>query len=79
MATKKKETFEQSMTRLEEIVQRLENGKCSLAETLADYDEGMKLASALEQQLKGARQQLTILRNGQEVSVEEEQIGEEQS
>lgn len=79
MATKKKETFEQSMARLEEIVQRLENGKNTLAETLADYDEGMKLASALELQLKNARQQLTILRNGQEIPVEEEQIGEEPS
>ena len=77
MAAKKKETFEQSLAKLEEIVQRLENGKCSLTETLADYEEGMKLAASLEAQLNSAKQQLSILRNGTEVPVEEEQIGEE--
>ena len=39
---KKKMTFEQAMTRLEEIVSQLENGEHTLEDALSLYEEGVK-------------------------------------
>ena len=44
MAAKKK-PFEESMTRLEEIVSILERGESTLDESLALFEEGTKLAA----------------------------------
>ena len=38
----KKMTFEQAMTRLEEIVSQLENGEHTLEDALSLYEEGVK-------------------------------------
>ena len=47
MATKKKQlSFEDQITRLEEIVAALEKGDAQLADSLALFEEGTKLAAA---------------------------------
>ena len=51
MAAKKK-PFEESMTRLEEIVSILERGESTLDESLALFEEGTKLAAACSKNLK---------------------------
>lgn len=57
----KKETFEQAMLRLEEIVQRLESGEEPLDSAMKLFEEGTKLAAQCEERLKNARQKLTVL------------------
>lgn len=44
--------FEQSMARLEEIVKQLEGGKIALTDSLAFFEEGIKLAKYCETELK---------------------------
>ena len=63
MAAKKK-PFEESMTRLEEIVSILERGESTLDESLALFEEGAKLAAACSKQLDQAEQKILKLTKG---------------
>ena len=56
----KKKTFEQSMSRLEEIVAALEKGDAPLEESLALFQEGTRLISACGKALDQAQQQLSV-------------------
>lgn len=62
MASKKK-TFEQSMTELEEIVRKLEQGDASLEDAIALYQQGMILSKNCHEQLQQAEQQLVAVVN----------------
>jgi exodeoxyribonuclease VII small subunit len=56
---KNKPTFEEAMTRLEEIVGLLETGGAPLDETMTLYAEGAKLASICSEKLQKAEQTVT--------------------
>lgn len=56
---KKSLTFEESMTRLEEIASLLETGGVSLDETMKLYTEGAKLAADCSAKLDKAEQTIT--------------------
>ena len=60
----KKLTFEQQITRLEEIVSALERGDAPLAGSLALFEEGTKLIAACSKQLDQAEQQVVKLMKG---------------
>lgn len=47
--------FENSMKRLDEIVQKLESGKLSLEESIAFYKEGSALAESCKNALDAAK------------------------
>lgn len=71
----KKLTFEQSMSRLEEIVGKLEQGECGLDESLRLFEEGAKLAASCNQMLDQAEQKVDLLLNantGEEAPFEQE-------
>jgi len=55
------ETFETLYSRLEETVQRLENGGLTLEESLALFEEGMALARRCQEILDQAEQRITRL------------------
>ena len=57
----KKATFEENMTRLEEIVSLLEQGDAPLSESLALFSEGSKLLAACRKELDTAQQKVTVL------------------
>lgn len=61
MAARKKEGFETLYRRLEETVARLEEGGLTLAESLALYEEGMKLARRCQELLQEAELRVTRL------------------
>ena len=60
--SEKKVTFEQRITRLEEIVAALEKGDALLADSLAVFEEGTKLITACTKQLDQAEQQVVRLK-----------------
>ena len=47
----KEKTFEENMDRLQEIVDLLEDGEVTLDNSLKLYEEGLKLAKVLKDQL----------------------------
>lgn len=66
MAGKKKETrtFEQQITRLEEIVAQMEKGDAELADSLALFDEGTALIASCGKLLDEAEQKVVQLMKG---------------
>ncbi len=62
MAKAKKEgSFEQGLNRLEEIVARLEGEDLDLEESLALFEEGVKLAETCGQRLDAAEKKVALL------------------
>lgn len=61
----KKQSFEQAMARLEEIVCRLERGECDLDDSLKLFEEGAKLARSCNDMLDKAEQKVMLLLNQQ--------------
>lgn len=69
----KKQSFEESMARLEAIVAQLEKGECGLDQSLKLFEEGAKLAGQCGELLDKAEQKVNLLlANGQEIPFEEE-------
>jgi exodeoxyribonuclease VII small subunit len=56
----KDESFDARLTRVQEIVAALEEGKLPLEEGLTLYKEGMALAGLCREQLKRARNEITL-------------------
>ena len=55
------EKFEESMQRLEKIIQNMEGGELSLEESLKDFGEGMKLVKLCSKRLEEAEKKVSIL------------------
>ena len=73
----KKQTFEQEIARLEEIVAALEKGM-PLADSLALFEEGTKLIAACSQELDAAEQKVVKLMKGPDGAPVELPFGEEE-
>ena len=58
---KKKLNFEESLARLEEILDALQNGDAKLDDTLKLYEEGVSLVRACNQYLQNAEQTVKTL------------------
>lgn len=54
-------TFEQAMSRLEQIVAALEGGRCTLDDSLKLFEEGTRLTAFCSKQLKEAEQKINKL------------------
>lgn len=54
-------SFEKKLTRLEEIVQKMENGEMSLDESLKVFEEGVKLSRECNKELSEAEQKVKKL------------------
>lgn len=61
MGKAKLPSFEESYKRLEEVIARLDSGNLPLDESVALFEEGMRLAQYCEQQLDNAEIQVTQL------------------
>ncbi|WP_308160434.1 MULTISPECIES: exodeoxyribonuclease VII small subunit [unclassified Bacillus (in: firmicutes)] len=59
MTNEKKISFEEAMTKLERIVDKLEEGDVPLEEAIIFYKEGMELSKLCHDKLKSVEEQLT--------------------
>lgn len=81
MSPRKKEeakSFEENMIRLEEIVSKLERGDGALADSLALFEEGTKLAGQCAAMLDEAEQKVVKLQKGPDGEPVELPFGEEE-
>ena len=71
----KKDSFEDKMQQLEQVVSELEKGDMNLDESLVKFEDGMKLAKECNKILEDAEKKVTILleKNGE---IEEEDFEE---
>jgi len=54
-------TFEQSLSELEALVERMETGELSLEESLGSFEQGIALTRSCQQALRAAEQKVEIL------------------
>jgi exodeoxyribonuclease VII small subunit len=54
-------SFEAALKRLEDVVGDLESGRLSLEESLARFEEGMRLSKLCQQKLKGVEMKIEKL------------------
>lgn len=73
---RRKQSFEGSMTRLEEIVGLLERGDAPLEQAMALFEEGAKLLRSCTAQLDAAEQKVTLLTAGNRGEPEEQPFEE---
>ncbi len=66
-----KQSFEQSLARLDEIVRHLEKGDLPLSDSLALFEEGTGLLADCNQMLEEAEQKVVKLRKGADRQPEE--------
>lgn len=62
----KKHSFEENLKELETIVNQLENGDCTLEESIELFDRGTKLSRACNQMLEQAQQRIVTLSQAEE-------------
>ena len=77
MAEKKKQSFEDSLSRLEEIVAALEDEKLPLEKSVKLYEEGVKLVGACSKELEGADRKIKLLQKRQDGEIAEVDVSEE--
>lgn len=71
-------TFEESITELEEIVNKLEGGNVTLDESLELFEQGIKLSKGCQKMLDAAEKKVSILMTNEDGElVKEDFIGEE--
>ena len=61
MATKKSYPFEQSLVKLENLVEKMEAGELTLEDSLTTFEEGIRLTRECQQALSQAEQKVKIL------------------
>ncbi len=61
MADEKETKFEDALTRLEAVVNRLESGELPLEESLRLFEEGVHLTKVCTHRLEEAERRITIL------------------
>ena len=69
------ENFEELIKKLEAITNKLENDKLSLDESVALFEEGMKLSKKCNTKLEEAEKKITMLIN-ENGEISEEKFGE---
>ncbi len=71
MMVERELTFEESLARLEEIVEQLEDGKLPLNESLVLYEEGIRLSRECNRQLTEVQGRLeALIKDGGQLSCE---------
>ena len=58
---KKKQTFETSLAKLEDIVTQLEEGESSLEDSLKLFEDGVKLSRECQERLNQAERRIEVL------------------
>jgi exodeoxyribonuclease VII small subunit len=71
--------FEDALSRLESIVEELERGELSLEESLAAFEEGIRLSRICSKQLDEAERKIEILIKGEDGQLRIEDFGFESS
>lgn len=70
-------TFEEQIAELEKIVEKLENGDISLDESLALFEDGIKLTKSCREKLDKAEKRVKVLmKNSTGETVEEDFIND---
>lgn len=65
-------SFEEALSELEDLVERMERGELSLEDSLHSFERGVELTRTCQQALKAVEQKVQILTGNQEDSALED-------
>ena len=65
-----KKSFEERLQDVQGIIDRIEEGKLPLEDSVKQFEEGMKTLTALDEELKDMNRRLTVLQDGKEQELE---------
>ena len=68
---KEKMSFEDSLAKLEQIVERLQNPEVPIKEGFALYEEGMKLSAELKKELQDIEKKVRLLQKNNKGELQE--------
>ena len=66
----KKMTFEEALQKLEKIVEQIESGQIGLEDSIARYEEGIKLIKQCRTILDAAEKRIQLLAKGEDGALE---------
>lgn len=66
-----KQTFEQRLNQVQEIMEGIESGKLSLEDSVGKFETGIRILNALEQELGDIRRRITVLTEAKDGGTEE--------
>ncbi len=72
-----KRNFEEAMTKLEKIVEELEQGDFSLQDSMKKFEEGLELGNVCKEMLDKAEQKVKVLIENAEGELEEKDSSHE--
>jgi exodeoxyribonuclease VII small subunit len=64
--TEERKSFEERLQDVQGIISRIEEGKLPLEDSVKQFEEGMKMLSELDEELKDMNRRLTVLQDGKE-------------
>ena len=67
-----KKSFEEQIAELEKIINELENANLNLDDSVVKFEEGMKISKECNKMLENAEKKITILLNGEDGEMKEE-------
>ena len=72
--TEEKKSFEERLQDVQEIISRIEEGQLALEDSVRQFEEGMRTLSGLDEELKDMNRRLTVLMNGEEKDIPDENV-----
>lgn len=69
-----RQTFEQRLDGVREIIEGIESGRMPLEESVLKYEQGMKALSELEKELAEMKRRITVLQEGADGAPEEREM-----
>ena len=61
-----KKSFEDRLQEVQEIISRIEEGTLPLEKSVKQFEDGMRILSVLDEELKYMNRRLTVLQDGRE-------------
>lgn len=67
----KKESYEELLNKLQEVLEKLEKNELNLDESMSAYEEGVKLVNKLYKTLSALEGKISVVKDEKEVEFEE--------
>lgn len=65
-------SFEDRLVQVQELTGKIENGSLTLENSMKEFERGMKILSELNSELNDMQRRLTMLQNGKETEIPDE-------
>ena len=66
--------FEEKLQQVQDLTARIESGELPLEDSVKEFERGMKILGELTAELEGMNRRLTVLQNGKETEVPDENV-----